>query len=216
MIKESKELLEAMGIMVVSAPEEGESEASYLAKTKKEIYGVVSQDYDSLLFGAPFLIRNLAISGKKKTYSGFIEVKPELIELDSVLKELEINSDQLICLGILAGTDYNPKGVPGIGQKKALEIVKKFETPEKIFEEMKERIDALSEEDYFDWREIFDLFKNFKTKDYEIKFPEVKFEKIRKLLIKEHDFSEERVEKQIEKLNELKKSLKQKKLENWF
>ncbi len=119
MIEESKELLEAMGIAVVQAPSEGEAEAAYLAKKHKEVYASVSQDYDSLLFGAPRLIRNLTMARKRKTFSGYIEVNPELIELDKVLNSLEIDLNQLICLGILVGTDYNPKGVPGLGPKKS-------------------------------------------------------------------------------------------------
>ena len=62
MIKESKELLEAMGIAVVQAPSEVEAEAAYLVKHSSDIYAVASQDYDSLLFGTPHLIQNLTWS----------------------------------------------------------------------------------------------------------------------------------------------------------
>ena len=134
MIKESKELLEAMGVSVVQAPGEGEAEASHLSKIKNDVFATVSQDYDCLLFGAPKLIRNLTLSRRRKTFSGYVDVKSEIIELDKVLNGLEINLDQLICLGILVGTDYNPKGIPGIGQKKALQIVKKYKQPVLIFE----------------------------------------------------------------------------------
>ena len=125
-IKESKELLEAMGIAVVQAPGEGEAQAAYLSRVREGIFATSSQDYDSLLFGTPKLIRNLTLAKKRKTISGWVEVKPELIELEKVLNSLEINIDQLICLGILVGTDYNPKGIPGIGQKKALQVVRIF------------------------------------------------------------------------------------------
>jgi len=120
MIEESKELLEAMGVAVIQAPGEGEAEAAYLSRIKKEVFATVSQDYDCLLFGAPRLIRNLTSSKRKKTFSGWMNVNSEMIELERVLNILEINLDQLICLGILVGTDYNPKGIPGIGQKKSL------------------------------------------------------------------------------------------------
>ena len=133
MIEESKELLEAMGIQVVQAPSEGEAQAARMCRNNKELYSVVSQDYDSLLYGTPRLIRNLTVSKRKKTPQGQIEILPEIIELERVLNYLEINLEQLICLGILVGTDYNPKGVPGIGQKKALEIVKKKKNPYEIF-----------------------------------------------------------------------------------
>ena len=113
MIKESKELLEAMGIAIVQAPGEGEAEAAYLSRIKEKIYASASQDYDSLLFGAKRLIRNLTLAKKRKSFNGLKEVYPEVIELDLVLNSLEINLDQLISIGILVGTDYNPKGKIG-------------------------------------------------------------------------------------------------------
>ncbi len=216
MIKESKELLEAMGIGVVQAPSEGEAEAAYLCRIKEDVYASVSQDYDSLLFGAQRLIQNLTLARKRKTFSGFVEVKPELIELEKVLNSLEINLDQLICLGILVGTDYNPKGIPGIGQKRALEIVKKYKQPILIFESVEEQMMGLPEEDRFDWQKIFELFHKPGVVDVDFEFPKVDEEKIKKILVEEHDFSEERVEKQLGRLRELKEKRKQKNLESWF
>ncbi|PJE81788.1 flap endonuclease-1 [Candidatus Pacearchaeota archaeon CG10_big_fil_rev_8_21_14_0_10_32_42] len=215
MIEEAKELLEAMGVSVIQAPGEGEAQASYLSR-KKGIYGVVSQDYDSLVFGARVLIRNLTVSRKKKTYSGYVEVKPEIIVLDDLLKELEIDIDQLISLAILVGTDYNPKGVPMIGQKKALKIVKEFKTPERIFEFLKEKIEILPKEDKFDWELIFSLFRAPKTNDFELEFPALNFEKIEEILIKRHQFSEERIKNQLKKIDKINLSKNQKNLDKWF
>ena len=197
MISESKELLEAMGIGVVQAPSEGEAEAAYLARVKKEVYASASQDFDSLLFGAPKLIRNLTLARRRKTISGFVEVRPELIELEKVLNFLEINLDQLICLGILVGTDYNPKGIPGIGQKKALQIVKKFQQPVLIFKSLEKQLSELSEENKFDWKEIFELFHKPNVKKFDFNFKKVSEEKIREILVGRHEFSLERVEKQL-------------------
>lgn len=215
-ISESKELLESMGICVVNAPGEGEAQAAYLTKINNDIYASVSQDYDSLLFGVPILIRNLGLARKKKTFSGWVEIKPEIIELENVLNSLEINLDQLICLGILVGTDYNPKGIPGIGQKRALEIVKKYKQPVLIFKSVEAQIMSLNEEDRFDWKEIFELFHKPNVENFEIKFNKLDKEKITKILVEEHDFSEERVNKQLEKLNEFKEQKKQKMLGDWF
>ena len=215
-IQESKDLLEAMGIAVVQAPGEGEAQAAHLARVREGIYASASQDYDSLLFGAPKLIRNLTLAKKRKTISGWIEVKPEIIELEKVLNYLEINLDQLICLGILVGTDYNPKGIPGIGQKKALQIVKRFKQPILIFDSLKEQIANLSEEDKFDWREIFELFHKPNVSNSLIKFNKINEKKIRDILVKEHDFSDDRVQKQLERLRELTERNKQKDLDSWF
>jgi len=215
MIEESKELLEALGICVIQAPSEGESQAAYLAR-REDIFASVSQDYDSLIFGAPILIRNLTVSRKKKTPSGYVEVKPEKIILKDVLKELEIDLDQMICLAIMVGTDYNPKGIPRIGQKKALKIVQEFKTPEKIFESVQDKIDTLEGEEKFDWRVIYSLFRAANVKDVKIEFPQPDFDKVREILVSRHGFSEERVNNQLEKLNKLKLSKDQKSLNKWF
>jgi flap endonuclease-1 len=215
MLRESKELLEAMGVAVVQAPGEGEAEAAYLSKTKNEVYAAVSQDYDCLLFGAPKLVRNLAMSRRRKTFSGWVEVKPELIELRRVLDILEINLDQLICLGILVGTDYNPKGIPGIGQKRALELVRKYRQPVLIFKSVEEQMMSMPEEDRFDWQEIFELFHKPNVSKTDFKFGKVDEEKIKKILVEEHDFSLDRVEKQLDKLRDLEDKKKQKNLGDW-
>jgi flap endonuclease-1 len=215
MIRESKELLEAMGIAVIQAPGEGEAEAAHLAK-REGVYASASQDYDSLLFAAPRLIRNLTLAKKRKTISGWMEVRPEIIELEAVLNSLEINLDQLICLGILVGTDYNPKGIPGIGQKKALQIVKRYKQPVLIFESMEEQMMNLSEEDRFDWKEIFELFHKPDVSNVFFKFGKVNERKIRQILVNEHNFSDDRVQKQLERLREIIEKNKQKGLDRWF
>ena len=216
MIEETKELLKAMGIAIVQSPGEGEAEASYLSKIKKEVFAAASQDYDSLLFGSPMLVRNLTLARRRKTISGFVEVKPELIELEKVLNSLEINLDQLICLGILVGTDYNPKGIPGIGQKKALQIVRKYRQPVLIFKSVEEQLMSLPEGERFDWQEIFQLFHKPDVVDVDFEFGEVDEEKIKEILVEEHEFSNDRVEKQLEKLRDFEEKKKQKGLDKWF
>jgi len=66
-IKESKELLEAMGIPVVQAPSEGEAEAAALCKADK-VWAAVSQDYDALLYGTPHLVRNLTLARRRNCH----------------------------------------------------------------------------------------------------------------------------------------------------
>lgn len=216
MIEESKELLMAMGIAVVQAPGEGEAEAAYLARYKEEVYASISQDYDSLLFGAPALIQNLTLARKRRTLSGWVEVKLEVIELERVLNLLEINLDQLICLGILVGTDYNPRGIPGIGQKKALDIVKRYKQPVLIFKSVEEQIKNLPKEDKFNWQEIFALFHKPNIKNAEFKFEKIDEDKIKEILVERHDFSEDRVNKQLDKLRDITEKNKQKGLDKWF
>ena len=90
MIEDAKKLLDYMGIPWVQAKSEGEAQCAYMCK-KGDVDFSASQDYDSLLFGSPFLIRNISISGKRKLPRKeiYIEIKPEIIELKKVLEELE-------------------------------------------------------------------------------------------------------------------------------
>jgi len=195
MVEESKELIKAMGLPVVQAPSEGEAEAAYLVKSNK-VNLAASQDYDSLIFGAPFLVRNLNIVGKRKVANKNIyeEIKPELLERKKILEGLKINEDQLIVLSLLIGTDFNPGGIRGIGPKKALELVKKFGNNfDLLFKFVK------WEENFsIDWKEIFNFFKNPPVIDYEIKFGKVEEDKIIEILVEKNDFSKERVIKYIE------------------
>ena len=203
-IKESKELLEAMGIAIVQAPSEGEAQASYICK-KGDAYAVASQDYDCLMFDAPKLIQNMTLAKRRKTRSGYVEVRPQVIETKKVLKELGLTQDQLICIGILSGTDYNPRGVMGIGPKKALNLVKEHKKVTKIFEAVKDRLD-------FKWQEVFEAIKEPKIdKSYTLNFPKFDEKKVKEILTK-HDFSEERIEKQFEKIREANEKAKQRTL----
>ena len=199
MIAESKELLEAMGVAVVQAPGEGEMQASELVKNG-QAYAVASQDYDALVVGGTRLIQNLTLARKRKTVNGFIYIAPEMIEFESVINQLGITGDQLICLAILVGTDFNPGGVKGIGPKKALALVKQFVYPVKIFENVVERHGDLG----FNWMEIFEIFKKPNVSKQKVIYPKFDEKKIKEILVTRHEFSDERIENQIAKLRDLR------------
>ncbi|MFH0711664.1 MAG: flap endonuclease-1 [archaeon] len=210
-IQQSKELLEALGIPIIQAPAEGEAEAATLAKTGK-VWAAASQDYDAILYGAPYLIRNLTSPHRKKTPAGlYVDVKPELIEFQDVVTKLEIDKDQLICLAILVGTDYNPGGVKGLGQKKALEIVQKYKYPVEIFRQVQKNFNFI-----FDWQEIFKQFHEYKSSHTEnIQFKKINEKKIKKILLA-RDFSEKRIDSGLQKLKTFNESKKQKGLNDFF
>ena len=117
----ARELLSLLGIPVLDAPSEGEAQASHMVSTGEVRY-VASQDYDTLLFGAPLLVRNLTVSGKRRFHGRMVNVQPEMVRLDEVLTGLGLTRDKLIDLAILVGTDFN-EGAPGIGAKTALKKV---------------------------------------------------------------------------------------------
>src|SRR3989344_4188494 len=90
MIEESKRLLDAMGVPWVQAPNEGVALCSLMC-SKGDAYTTASQDYDTLLFGTPRLIRNLSMSGKRKRGKEYVTVNPEMINLKNVLDKLGIS-----------------------------------------------------------------------------------------------------------------------------
>ncbi len=212
MIDDAKRLLELLGIPWIDAPSEGEATAAHLTRTN-QAYASASQDYDSLLFGAKRLVRNLTISGKRKLPRKqiYIDVEPELIILDDVLKRLEITREMLVDIGILIGTDFNPDGFKGIGPKKALKLIKEYKRLEDIpLEAIKE---GLREIDYKTIRKIF-LKPEVKTID-KLDFREADHEAVIAFLCKEHDFSYDRVNTALKRLREANRK-KNETLERWF
>ncbi len=196
MVEDAKKLLDAMGVPFVQAPAEGEAQAAYLAR-KGDAWCAASQDYDSLLFGAPRLVRNLAITGKRKLprKNVYVEVQPELIELNTLLKELGLTREQLVALAILVGTDYNPDGVKGIGPRTALKMVKAYGDPVKLLRSLPRH------EFPKDPIEIYEYFLNPPaTPNYTLEWREPDEKRIYEILVEEHDFSVERVKNAIERL----------------
>lgn len=214
MVIQTKDLMAAMGVPWVQAPSEGEAQAAFMTR-RGDAWATVSQDYDSLLFGAPRLVRNLTISGRRKLPNKpiYIDIEPEIIRLDEVLRSLGISRDQLIDIGIMLGTDFNPEGFKGIGPKKAKKIIEDHGSLKSALE--KGVIEADPKVDVGAIREIF-LNPNI-TDDYRLEWSEVDVERVKKILCEDHDFSVERVEAALERLKKTKKEVEgQSSLEKWF
>ncbi|HLD00672.1 MAG TPA: flap endonuclease-1 [Candidatus Nanoarchaeia archaeon] len=215
MLDHAKEVITALGLPIVQAPSEGEAQVSHMVK-KGTAYASVSQDYDNLIFGCPVLIRNLSITGKRKKTGklGFQTVKPEIIFLDEVLKKLKLNNDQLIVLAILVGTDYNPGGVSGIGPKTALKLLK---DQGEDFKSIFKKVEWKKNYPDLDWKEVFDTIKYIPVTDnYNLEWKPIQADKLITLLVKEYNFSEDRVKSKLKKLVEESKKLGQKGLGNYF
>lgn len=190
-IMDSKRLLELMGIPWVQAPAEGEAQASHMV-INGDAWAVGSQDFDSLLCGAPRLVRNLTVTGKRKMpgRNEYREITPEIMILDEVLEDLGITREQLVDIALLCGTDYN-EGVKGIGPKRGLKKVKEMGSLETILEKEGASIGNHDE--------IKKLFLEPKiTDNYELKFGEPDTDGIVEFLCGERDFTEDRVVDLIE------------------
>ncbi|GAB6880697.1 flap endonuclease-1 [Halorubrum gandharaense] len=107
----TRELLSLLDVPIVEAPAEGEAQCAHMAATGTADYAG-SEDYDTLLFGAPYTLRQLTSKGD-----------PELMDLDATLDDLELDRQGLVDVAMLCGTDFN-EGVRGIGPKTAVKEVK--------------------------------------------------------------------------------------------
>src|SRR5205809_4686976 len=203
MIEQSKRLLGLLGIPTVQAPGEGEAQASAMARGG-QAYAAASQDFDSLLFGSPRLVKNLAISGRRKLprKEVYVEVHPEEISLEATLSNLGITREQLVDMGLLIGTDFND-GVRVIGPKKALALIKKHGTLEGALAELGVDIESKDEV-----RKIF-LFPNVLDR-VEIAFRDPEPDRVRQMLCDEFDFSVERINAALEKFGVARGLQKQK------
>lgn len=192
----TKRLLDALGIAWVQAPSEGEAQAAYIA-SRGEVWSVASQDHDSLLFGAPRMVKNLAITGRRKLprRNAYVEVEPQLVELSKVLTDLRLTREQLVDVGILIGTDFNPDGVKGIGPKTAVKLILEHGSLEKVMSsnpaiEINPAPSTI--------RRIF--LQPDVTASYQLKWSSPDEEKVVSFLCGERDFSEERVRKAVSRM----------------
>jgi flap endonuclease-1 len=205
---DSQRLIEAMGLPVVQAPSEGEAQAAYMAR-KGDVYIVASQDYDSLLFGAPRVARNLAITGKRKLprKNIYVDVEPEVIDLEEELRRLGITRKQLVEIAIMCGTDYNA-GLFRVGPKTAYRLIREHRDLEAVLSQQEEGI-----ENFEEIREFF--LHPPATDEYEIKMRKPQVEEIVSFLAGERDFDPARVEKTALRLEEVYRS-GQSTLDRWF
>lgn len=210
MIDDSKKLLELLGIPFVQAPSEGEAQASYMV-----IRGVAhvsaSQDFDSLLFGCPRLVRNLAISGKRRLprTNRFVVIEPEEILLEEVLRTLGITREQLVDVGILIGTDFN-KGIRGIGPKKSLGLIKKYGSIDAAVADGKiEKIESLDE--------LRSIFLSPATCEVSgLKWMKIRRAEIIEFMCDIHSFSVDRIESALDRIPEERNVAISTSLDRWM
>ena len=210
MVEDSKRLLDLFGIPHIQAPSEGEATAALLTTTGHADVAA-SQDFDSILFGARKLVRNFTNSGRRKlpNRNTYIEIEPEIIDYKKNLEALGITREQLIDVGILIGTDFNPDGFERVGPKTAIKMIKEHGKLEDIAQ-IQGQLQTI---DYNAIRKIF-LEPEVAVVN-KIEFGKVKYDDIINYLSNERSFSRDRINSS---LNRLKKSLEKKSqtLEKWF
>jgi flap endonuclease-1 len=137
----------------------------------------------------------------------YVEVSPELIQLKDLLEDLNISREQLVDLCILMGTDFNP-GIEGIGPKRALKLIKD-----------NGRIEAIKGIDLrlVDIEAVRSIFFNIPTMHFEREpqLLEPDKEGLLEFLCYERNFSRERIEIALNKINH-KKAISSGSLDSWL
>jgi flap endonuclease-1 len=203
MVEEARRLLDLMGIPHLTAPSEGEAQASHMVITGKAD-AAASQDFDSLLFGCPKLIRNFTLTGRRKLpkKAVYVNIEPELLELAPILAREGLTREQLVDIAL-------NEGVRGIGPKKALKFVKEHGSLEGVM-----KAKDVIVEDPATLRSIF--LEPQVTDDYIIKWGDVVASDLKAYLCDERDFSEGRVDAVLSKMANVRDSRAQKSLDQFF
>jgi flap endonuclease-1 len=171
-INQCRELLTLMGIPYINAPEEADSELSYLCK-ENLVYAVLTEDMDILTFGSPKIIRNLT-SNKKI---------PLEIDLENVLKQLNFSYEEFIELCILFGCDYCPN-ITDVNFNVIFEIYNKHKNIENTLIELKSKGYIIPEKfDYYDAKQYFISSPHNLVKEEQIKLIKPDNQKIIELLV---------------------------------
>ncbi|MCL4430621.1 MAG: flap endonuclease-1 [Chloroflexi bacterium] len=213
MQEDSRRLLDLLGLPWVQAPSEGEAQAAHMTKRGDADY-CASQDYDSLLFGAPRLLRNVTISGRRKLPSKnvYIDIVPEVVELSKTLSECSLTYEQLVDVGILIGTDFNPDGIKGLGPKTALKLIKQHGTLENALPHIKNATFPVEPNCI---RKIF-LHPEV-TDNYRLEWREPDEAGVVDFMSGKKEFGEERIKKSLDRMTAGTKKQKGKvSLEKWF
>ncbi len=191
MVQDIKELLSYMGLPHVQAPSEGEAQASVMS-ARGLADGVISQDFDCLLFGAKKLFRNFAFTGRRKLPGRniYVNVMPEEIDLERTLTVNQITRDQLIDIGIMVGTDFNG-GLKRVGPKSALSLIKKHKSLENVLAAKNATIE--------NYEQVRELFRNPPYAEVgNLAFFPPDPEKIMSFLCDRHSFSPQRVQPYVD------------------
>lgn len=214
MIVEAKDLVRAFGLPVIEAPAEAEAQAAHIIRNG-DGYAIATNDADALLFGSPRIVRNLNMVGKRKKASrlAYDTVTPDIISLGDNLNHLGLDHEQLIALAMLVGTDYNPKGIKGLGPKKALKLVKEHKS------DFAGLFAAVRWDESFDypWETVYELFrKPAVSESYTLGWGSIDQKALAKLLVDRHDFSAERFNLQLKPLLKEEKTKSQTGLSQYF
>jgi|ERR1712166_127829 len=207
-VNDVKKLLVMMGLPIVEAPCEAEAQCAELCRESK-VFATATEDADALTFGTPVLCRHFTFSEARK-------MSIMQFDLSEVLDGLKLTKEEFIDLCILCGCDYTST-IRGIGPCKAYELIKKYSTIEAAMSTLDKKKYPVPED--FDFAIARDEFLNPEitpAAECEIKFTAPDADALRKFLIDEKGFADNRVEAGIKRLEATRKTKAQGRMDQFF
>lgn len=187
-----RELLTLMGIPYINAPQEADSQLSYLCK-ENIVYAVLTEDMDILTFGSPRIIRNLTSSKKI----------PLEIELNKVLEILKVTYDEFVELCILFGCDYCPN-LTDIKFNEIYSIYIKHKSVEKALDEMKQLGYIIPDKfEYTEAKEYFKSSLHIEVKSENVKMKKPEIDRLLNLLVSKYGLIKFKIISKLNRLNDL-------------
>lgn len=214
-IDECKTLLCLMGIPCIDAPGEAEAQCAVMAKAGL-VWGVASEDMDTLAFGCPRLLRHVTASEAQK-----IDVAE--FDLEVILDTIGITMESFIDLCIMLGCDYS-NTIRGIGPKRAIDLIKNHGTLEAVLVALKKSDCKIKNEvpDDFAFEVARNEFKNPNVTidselcNIDVIAKPVDEEGLIKFMVTERGFAEERIRNGLAKLTVAKKKGTQARIDSFF
>lgn len=183
-----RKLLDLMGVPYINALEEADSQCAKLA-CEGLVSAVATEDMDILTFGSPCILRNFSIRKKN-----VLEVN-----IDDILKNLNITKSEFINLCIMFGCDYCHR-IYGLSLKNILENIRNNDIKKFLIESNKNNIGKLHYNDYI---KAFTYFNNPKTIDVDkadlvLKKPQ--YNELLDFLVNVNGFSKYKIKIKIDRL----------------
>lgn len=124
-VQEVKQLVKLCGLPLIQALGEADPQCAALNITG-DVYAVVSDDIDTLLFGAPRMIRRLDSKGGVET------------DLVKLLKGMKLSYRQFVELGVMLGCDYCIDTIKGVGPDKAYKLIREHGSLSRVMSVLKD------------------------------------------------------------------------------
>lgn len=196
-LDECRQLLDIMGIPYINAPQEADSQCSYLAKNGM-VDGVLTEDMDIFTFGSPIIYKNLYSSKKP----------PKKINLTEILNETGLKFNEFIEWCCLLGSDYC-KGIIDLKYFDILDLYKQSKDFDAVISHCtNNNIRCCSANDY---REVYRYFNNpdiKEVKNRDLLYRKCNMNKLEHFLVNKFGFSKTRLLKKFHYLKERNKYIK--------